>query len=63
MSCHVTRRRYRQVRKVTENVPGMEWPEIRVYADYNQDKKVKDNADYFGDFRQPVPKPMQYRCQ
>jgi len=41
-----------QVRKVTENVPGMEWPEIRVYADYSQDKKLKANPDYFGDFRQ-----------
>ncbi len=41
-----------QVRKVTENVPGMEWPEIRVYADYGQDKKLKANPDYFGDFRQ-----------
>lgn len=41
-----------QVRKVTENVPGMEWPEIRVYADYSHDKKLKANPDYFGDFRQ-----------
>jgi ribonuclease J len=40
-----------QVRKVTENVPGMEWPGIRVYADYSQDKKLKANPDYFGDFR------------
>lgn len=45
-----------QVRKVTENVPGMEWPEIRVYADYSQDKKLKDNPDYFGEFR-----PRLYR--
>lgn len=40
-----------QVRMVTENVPRMDWPEIRVYADYSQDKKLKDNPDYFGDFR------------
>lgn len=41
-----------QVRKVTENVPGMEWAEVRVYADYSQDQKLKANPDYFGDFRQ-----------
>jgi ribonuclease J len=40
-----------QVRKFTENVPGMEWPEIRVYADYSYDKTLKANPDYFGDFR------------
>lgn len=41
-----------KVRQITENVPGMEWPEIRVYADYSQDEKLKSNPEYFGDFRQ-----------
>lgn len=41
-----------QVRDVTGNVPCMEWTEIRVYADYSQDEKLKANPDYFGDFRQ-----------
>lgn len=40
-----------QVRQITENVPGMEWPEIRVYADYSLDEKLKVNPEYFGDFR------------
>jgi ribonuclease J len=40
-----------QVRQVTENVPGMEWPEVRVYADYSLDEKVKAHPDYFGNFR------------
>jgi len=40
-----------QVRQITENVPGMEWPEVRVYADYSQDEKLKANPEYFGDFR------------
>jgi len=40
-----------QVRQVSVHVPSMEWPEIRVYADYSQDKKLKANPDYFGDFR------------
>jgi len=40
-----------QVRQVTENVPGMEWPEVRVYADHGLDKKLKANPEYFGDLR------------
>lgn len=40
-----------QVRQVSENVPGMEWPEVRVYADYGLDKKLKANPKYFGGFR------------
>lgn len=40
-----------QVRQITGNVPGMEWPEIRVYADYSIDKKLNAHPDYFGDFR------------
>jgi ribonuclease J len=40
-----------QVRQVTKNVPKMEWSEVRVYADYGLDKKLKANPEYFGDFR------------
>lgn len=40
-----------QVRQVSENVPNMEWPEVRVYADYGLDKKLKANPEYFKDFR------------
>jgi len=29
----------------------MDWPEIRVFAAYSQDQKLKANPDYFGDFR------------
>ena len=40
-----------KVREVSENVPGMEWDNIRLYADFSQDEKLKANPDYFGDFR------------
>lgn len=40
-----------QVRQLTENVPDMEWPEVRVYADYGLDQTLKANPEYFGDFR------------
>jgi ribonuclease J len=41
-----------QVQQVSEHVPNMEWKEIRVYADYSYDEKLKANPEYFGDFRQ-----------
>jgi len=40
-----------QVREFTDNVPSMDWPEVRVYADYSQDQKLKATPEYFGDFR------------
>ncbi len=40
-----------QLRQITENTPAMDWPEIRVFVAYSQDKKLKANPDYFGDFR------------
>lgn len=43
-----------QMKIVTENVPAMNWNNVRVYADYGQDKKLKANPEYFGDFRQRV---------
>ncbi|HET6516360.1 MAG TPA: MBL fold metallo-hydrolase [Thermodesulfovibrionales bacterium] len=36
------------------NVPAMDWNNIRVFAEYGQDKKVKASPEYFGDFRQRV---------
>jgi ribonuclease J len=29
----------------------MEWDNVRLYADFSQDEKLKANPDYFGDFR------------
>jgi ribonuclease J len=29
----------------------MDWPEIRVFASYSQDQKLKAHPNYFGDFR------------
>ena len=40
-----------QLRQVTQNTPAMDWPEVRVFAGYSQDQKLKANPDYFGDFR------------
>ena len=40
-----------QLRQITQNTPAMDWPEIRVFANYSQDERLKANPDYFGDFR------------
>ena len=40
-----------QLRQITQNTPAMDWPEIRVFAAYRQDQRLKANPDYFGDFR------------
>jgi ribonuclease J len=40
-----------QLRQITQNTPAMDWAEIRVFAAYSQDQKLKANPDYFGDFR------------
>lgn len=36
---------------IPAHVPTMEWDAISVYADFSQDKKLKENANLFGDFR------------
>jgi ribonuclease J len=40
-----------QLRKITENTPAMDWPEVRVFAKYGHDERLKANPEYFGDFR------------
>jgi ribonuclease J len=40
-----------QVREITDNVPSMDWPEVRVYASHSQDERLKAAPEYFGDFR------------
>jgi ribonuclease J len=40
-----------QLRQVTENVPAMDWPGVRVFASHSQDERLKANPEYFGDFR------------
>jgi ribonuclease J len=45
-----------QVRRTSTKVPGMEWDEVRIYADYGFDKKLKEQPEYFGDFRRRLYK-------
>lgn len=40
-----------QVKLSSQHVPTMEWDIIGVYADFSQDKKLKENSSFFGDFR------------
>jgi len=43
-----------QLKLVSDNIPAMEWPEVKVYASHRQDERLKENPDYFGDFRKRV---------
>jgi len=45
-----------KVRRVSDKVPGMEREEVRVYADFSLDNKLKENPEYFGDFRSRIYK-------
>lgn len=40
-----------QMKQVTNSVPAMEWDQVGLYATYGQDRTLKNNPDFFGDFR------------
>jgi len=40
-----------QMKQVTNSVPSLEWDQVGLYATYSQDKTLKNNPDFFGDFR------------
>jgi ribonuclease J len=40
-----------QLRQVSQSTPTVDRPEIRFFATYSQDERLKDNPEYFGDFR------------
>ena len=45
-----------QVRRVSIKVPAMEWDEVRIYADYGFNKRLKEQPNYFEDFRRRLYK-------
>ena len=40
-----------QMKIVSDRVTAMEWNNVRVYAHYGHDQALKNNQDFFGDFR------------
>ncbi|MFT5700929.1 MAG: ribonuclease J [Desulforhopalus sp.] len=40
-----------QIKAVSSSVPNVDWDHVRLYADYRPDQIVKNNLEYFGDFR------------
>jgi ribonuclease J len=40
-----------KLRQVSHATPTIDRPEVKVFATYSQDEKLKANPDYFGDFR------------
>ena len=49
-----------QMKRVTPNVPAMEWDHVKIYADYSQDQALQHNSEFFGDFRK---KAYQHRIE
>lgn len=49
-----------QMKRVTHNVPAMEWDIVKVYADYSQHQVLQHNSEFFGDFRERV---YRYRIE
>ncbi|QXE92782.1 MBL fold metallo-hydrolase [Geomonas subterranea] len=43
-----------QLKLVSGSTPNMEWEQVRVYASYSHDEKLKERPDFFGDFRRRV---------
>jgi ribonuclease J len=40
-----------KVKAVSQSVPNIDWDYVRLYADYRPDQIIKNNLEYFGDFR------------
>jgi ribonuclease J len=43
-----------QLKIVSSSTPNMEWNQVRVYASYSHDEKLKALPDFFGDFRKRI---------
>jgi ribonuclease J len=40
-----------QVSRISDKVPTMDWDQVKVYADFGMDKRIKEDPEFFGDFR------------
>jgi ribonuclease J len=40
-----------KIKAVSKSVPNIDWDHVRLYADYRPDQIVKNNLEYFGNFR------------
>lgn len=40
-----------QVSRISDKVPTINWDQVKVYADYRMDERVKNDSEFFGDFR------------
>lgn len=43
-----------QLKLVSNNIPCMEWEQVKVYTSFSQDKKLKEHPKIFGDFRKRI---------
>jgi len=40
-----------QVSQVSVKIPTMDWEQVKVYADHRMDERIKNDSEFFGDFR------------
>ncbi len=40
-----------RIKAVSQSVPNVDWGQVQLYADHRPDQIIKNNQDYFGDFR------------
>lgn len=45
---------FEHLKSISDNVPKIGWKKIKVYADKRMDDILKENPEYFGDFRKRV---------
>lgn len=43
-----------QLKLVSNSIPSMEWELVKVYTSFSQDNKLKENPEFFGDFRKRI---------
>lgn len=51
-----------QMKMISDNIPSMEWENIKVYANYKQDQRMVENPDLFANFRKQVYK-NRIKCE
>jgi ribonuclease J len=49
-----------QLKQVSNHIPAMEWEQVKVYASFSHDKRLKEHPEFFGGFRNRIYK---YRVQ
>ena len=50
-----------QLKLVSNSIPSMEWEQVKVYTSFNQDNRLKEHPEFFGDFRKRIYKQRVHK--